>query len=111
MKLIPLVSEKSMAHASDSVYTFIVDSNTTKPQIAKVIRDVFGVDVTNVRTLNRKGKTKRYKKTSGKRSDTCIALVRINPKQKIDGFEIEVPSDEKTKVAKESSNVDTKDAS
>ncbi|NCO44298.1 50S ribosomal protein L23, partial [Candidatus Berkelbacteria bacterium] len=95
MILKPLISEKSMSHTSLGIYTFIIDSSMSKPEIAKQIHELFKVDVLSVRILNRKGKLKKYKKTSGKRSDRRIAMVHIDPKQKINGFEIEVPAEEK----------------
>ena len=98
MILKPLVSEKSMAHASLGIYTFIIDPTFTKPQIGKIIHDLFNVDVHMVRLLNRKGKTKRYKKIAGKRSDIRIAMIHIDPKQKIDGFEIEASTKENNPV-------------
>lgn len=95
MILKPLISEKSMSHASLGIYTFIIDSTMSKPEIAKNIHELFKVTVVSVRILNRKGKSKKYKKISGKRSDRRIAMLHIDPKQKIDGFEIEVPVEEK----------------
>lgn len=102
MILKPLVSEKSMMRASTGVYTFAVENSITKPEIKKIIHELFNVDVLKVNILNRVGKLKRYKKVSGKRRDVRIALVQINPKQKIEGFEIEVPAEEKSSGTKTS---------
>ena len=67
----PIVSEKSYVLIEENVYTFEVHPEATKPQIREAVEQIFGVRVTKVNTLNRKGKRKRNRKnfSYGKRSD------------------------------------------
>jgi large subunit ribosomal protein L23 len=85
----PVVSEKSYNLIEDNVYTFIVHPTATKPEIHDAVETIFGVDVVKVNTLNRKGKTRRNRRsfTFGKKADTKRALVTVAPGQKIDLFE------------------------
>ena len=55
----PVVSEKSYALMDRSVYVFIVDPRATKIEVRHAVEQAFGVRVTNVNTLNRKGKATR----------------------------------------------------
>ena len=55
----PVVSEKSYSLLDDGVYTFVVDPAANKTEIRQAIESIFNVRVTNVNTLNRKGKRKR----------------------------------------------------
>ncbi len=52
----PVVSEKSYASFDENVYTFVVAPDANKIQIRQAIEEIFGVKVTNVNTINRKGK-------------------------------------------------------
>jgi large subunit ribosomal protein L23 len=85
----PVVSEKSYGLLDDNVYTFVVDPRANKVEIRQAIEEIFSVQVTNVNTLNRKGKRKRNRKsfTFGTRSDTKRAIVTLAPGSKIDLFE------------------------
>ena len=47
-----------------SVYVFIVDPRATKIDVRHAVEQAFGVRVTNVNTLNRKGKTTRNRRTN-----------------------------------------------
>ena len=83
--LAPLVSEKS-ASAADQArqFTFKVTQDATKPEIAKAVELLFDVEVEQVRTVNVKGKTKRFGTINGKRSDWKKALVRLKEGHDID---------------------------
>jgi large subunit ribosomal protein L23 len=85
----PVVSEKSYALLEANVYTFVVDPRANKVEIRQAVEDIFNVQVTNVNTLNRKGKRKRNRKsfTFGTRADTKRAIVTLAPGSKIDLFE------------------------
>ena len=73
----PVVSEKSYALLDDNKYTFIVHPEANKTQIKIAIEEIFGVKVTSVNTINRKGKTRRTKFGMGKRKDTKRAIVTL----------------------------------
>jgi large subunit ribosomal protein L23 len=85
----PVVSEKSYALLDSNVYTFVVDPKATKVDIRKAVESVFGVRVSKVNTLNRKGKRKRNRRTGtyGQRIDTKRAVVTLAAGDKIDLFE------------------------
>jgi len=60
----PLVTEKMTALGEKlHRYGFIVQKNSNKLEIKKAIEEIYGVDVTEVNTMNYAGKTKsRYTK-------------------------------------------------
>lgn len=73
----PVVSEKSYSLLDDNKYTFIVHPDANKTQIKIAVEEIFGVNVTSVNTINRKGKTRRTKNGLGKRKDTKRAIVTL----------------------------------
>ncbi len=85
----PVVSEKSYSLLDDGVYTFIVDPHANKTEIRHAIESIFNVRVSNVNTLNRKGKRKRNRKqaTFGTRPGTKRAIVTLAGEDRIDLFE------------------------
>ena len=83
----PVVSEKSYGLLDEGRYTFLVDPRANKIEIKQAIQAIFGVRVTNVNTLNRKGKTKRFGLSMGKRSDSKRAIVTLAEGDEIDIFE------------------------
>ena len=85
----PVVSEKSYALIDTNVYTFVVATDSSKPEIHDAIERIFGVKVAKVNTLNRKGKRKRNRKTGkfGRRPDTKRALVTLAEGSSIELFE------------------------
>jgi large subunit ribosomal protein L23 len=85
----PVVSEKSYALLDEGVYTFVVHPSANKTEIRQAVETIFNVKVTNVNTLNRKGKRKRNRRqaTFGKRPDTKRAIVTLAGDDRIDLFE------------------------
>ena len=84
----PVVSEKSYASYDENVYTFEVASGANKIQIKHAVEEIFGVRVTNVNTLTRRGKRKRNRRTGtwGKRADQKRAIVSLADGDKIEIF-------------------------
>ncbi len=82
----PVVSEKSYGLLDDNKYTFVVHPDANKTEIKIAVETIFGVKVTAVNTLNRKGKTRRTKSGLGKRKDTKRAIVSVAAGQSIDIF-------------------------
>jgi large subunit ribosomal protein L23 len=81
----PLVSEKSTRLAEQSQqFAFKVLPDATKPEIKKAVEMLFDVNVKAVRVLNVKGKSKRFGRTPGRRSDWKKAYVRLQEGQEID---------------------------
>ncbi len=83
----PVVSEKSYAGLEQNTYTFLVDKRSNKTEIKEAIQQIWGVSVTSVRTLNRKGKVKRRRFTMGKRADEKRAVVTLAEGDRIEIFE------------------------
>jgi large subunit ribosomal protein L23 len=84
----PVVSEKSYASFDENVYTFIVASDANKIEIRKAIETIFNVRVTNVNTINRKGKRKRNRRTGtwSARPSQRRALVSLAEGDRIEIF-------------------------
>jgi large subunit ribosomal protein L23 len=81
----PHTSEKSTVMADKfKQFTFNVLKTATKNEIKLAVEHMFNVKVKNVSVLNVKGKTKRFKKTTGKRSDWKKAFVSLQPDYDID---------------------------
>ena len=55
----PIITEASMDKLADKKYTFKVQADATKPEIAKAVETMFGVKVACVNTINMKKKPKR----------------------------------------------------
>ena len=55
----PVVTEKSLEATKSKRYTFEVQKNATKPEIAQAVEEAFGVTVAKVNTINMKKKPKR----------------------------------------------------
>ncbi|ACY99846.1 50S ribosomal protein L23 [Thermomonospora curvata] len=82
----PVVSEKSYGLLDENKYTFLVRPDANKVQIRQAVEQVFGVKVTSVNTINRKGKRKRTRFGYGKRKDTKRAIVALAEGDRIDIF-------------------------
>jgi large subunit ribosomal protein L23 len=84
----PVVSEKSYAAFDANVYTFLVAPEANKIEIKHAVESIFGVTVTNVNTLNRKGKRKRNRRTGtyGSRANTKRAVVSLAAGDRIEIF-------------------------
>jgi large subunit ribosomal protein L23 len=83
----PIVSEKSYAGLEQNSYTFLVDPRSNKTEIKEAIQQIWGVRVTSVNTLNRRGKIKRRGYTKGKRADEKRAIVTLAQGDSIEIFE------------------------
>ncbi len=85
----PVVSEKSYARMEVGVYTFKVHPSASKPEIRDAVETIWGVEVSKVNTLNRKGKATRNRRTGarGKRADSKRAIVTVAAGDSIELFE------------------------
>ncbi len=82
--LAPHYSEKAqMVGDKRGVQVFKVANDATKLEIKKAVEHLFGVKVEAVNTLNVKGKTKRFGRTVGRRSDVKKAYVTLKAGQDI----------------------------
>ncbi len=84
----PVVSEKSYASYDTNVYTFIVAPDANKIEIRRAVEQIFNVRVTNVNTINRKGKRKRNRRSGvwSSRASQKRALVSLHQDDRIDVF-------------------------
>ena len=85
----PMITERgAMMRETDNQYIFEVDPGSNKHEIRQAVEHFFGVKVTNVRTMNYRGKVKRMGRYSGKRADWKKAVVTLAQGDSIDLFEI-----------------------
>lgn len=100
----PIITEKSMKMANESLYTFAVNPKATKLQVAKFVAEKFNVKVVSVKVVNIKGKTKMQKRTRGSYQTSGIrkAIVQLSKGQKIGLFEPKVTEPEATVTKAES---------
>lgn len=87
----PVVSEKSYAGLDRNTYTFLVQPDANKTEIKEAIQQIWNVRVRNVNTVNRKGKVKRTRLGTGKRSDQKRAIVTLAPGDSIEIFDAKGP--------------------
>ena len=85
--LAPVVSEKSYGLIDNNAYTFMVHPEANKTEIRQAVEAIWEVKVLSVNTLNRRGKTKRFRFTEGRRANTKRAIVKLREGDKIDLFE------------------------
>jgi large subunit ribosomal protein L23 len=83
----PIVSEKSYAGIEANRYTFLVHPNANKTEIKEAIQKIWNVRVLGVNTMNRKGKVKRQRSVTGRRSDQKRAIVTLAAGDSIEIFE------------------------
>ncbi|MGH2683339.1 MAG: 50S ribosomal protein L23 [Actinomycetota bacterium] len=83
----PVVSEKSYAGLEQNRYTFVVSPDANKTEIREAVQSIWSVRVLKVSTLNRRGKSKRFRWTQGRRPDERRAVVTLAPGDSIEIFE------------------------
>ena len=86
MKVIraPIISEKAtMVGEKANTVTFKVLQDATKPEIKAAVELLFKVEVKGVSVTNLKGKTKRFGKNMGRRSNVRKAYVTLKPGQEL----------------------------
>ena len=82
----PHVSEKATIAAEKNQYTFKVYANANKPEIAKSIEGMYGVDVVSVNVIKIPKKKRRLGRVEGWRKGYRKAVVTIKEGQKIEIF-------------------------
>ena len=92
----PILTEKiSIMGEEMGKYAFVVAPDANKIEIKKAVEDRFSVQVTDVKTMNRKGKVKsmtvrsggRVIRTEGRRAHWKKAIVTLAEGNRIDFFE------------------------
>ena len=82
--LAPHITEKSTMLSEFNAVVFKVANTASKPEIKAAVEALFNVTVTNVNTILTKGKTKKWKGTPYRRSDSKKAIVTLAEGQSID---------------------------
>lgn len=93
----PVITEKSLMAATFGQYTFEVDTQAKKPEIARAIEKAFGVHVKSLKTINLKGKKRRFGRRRAEIAlpDKAKAIAKLAQGEKIDLFS--VPGQEEVK--------------
>ena len=83
----PIVTEKSTwASSRHNAYTFEVHASANKYQIKDAVEALYKVGVADVRTVVRKGKVKRNRFGTVKKSDKKRAIVVLKDDNRIELF-------------------------
>lgn len=84
----PQISEKAtyVADKNEQVVFFVVP-DATKPEVKAAVELLFKVQVKSVQVANLKGKSKRFGRGLGRRSDVRKAFVCLKPGQEINFVE------------------------
>ena len=80
----PVITEKSTMASENNQVVFNVARTANKTEIKAAVEALFGVKVTAVNTLVRKGKVKRFRGVVGRQSDVKKAVVTLADGQSID---------------------------
>jgi large subunit ribosomal protein L23 len=80
----PIITEKATIASENNQVVFRVARDASKPEIKAAVEALFGVKVTAVNTLIRKGKVKRFKGTIGRQTDVKKAIVTLAEGSSID---------------------------
>lgn len=100
MLVIPRATEKTYREQAKRTYVFNVPADASKQAVAKAIAEQFGVTVTDVRVLTRKGKATRFSRGhhaypgTTYRQDKKLAYVTLKDGDSIKIFQEEVKADE-----------------
>ena len=83
--LSPHISEKaSVVAGANNQYVFKVATDATKAEVQAAVEKMFEVTVSGVQVLNVKGKSKRFGRMMGSRSNWKKAYVTLGEGQEID---------------------------
>jgi large subunit ribosomal protein L23 len=83
----PLVTEKGTHQSTRyNAYAFQVANVATKTQIKTAVEELFNVRVEAVRTMNRKGKKRRFRQEMGSLPSWKKAVVTLHADDKIEFF-------------------------
>ena len=87
----PVVTERSMELSTDEngkpQYAFIVSRDANKLEIKHAVEKLFKVSVSQVNTMNYRGKARRVGRHLGKRAAYKKAIVRLADGESIDVYE------------------------
>ena len=82
----PHLSEKAHFAAEKNQVVLKVRTDASKKEIAQAVTLLFEVEVESVKTVNVKGKTKRFQQTKGRRNNWKKAYVRLAEGSSLEEF-------------------------
>jgi large subunit ribosomal protein L23 len=84
----PVITEKStIQKEANNQLTFEVDRRANKVEIRRAVEQIFSVRVMDVRTMQMKGKAKRFGRTLGMRRNWKKAIVTLAQGEHVEFFE------------------------
>jgi large subunit ribosomal protein L23 len=84
----PVITEKSTIQKEvNNQLTFEVDRRANKVEIRRAVEQIFSVRVMDVRTMQMKGKAKRFGRTLGMRRNWKKAIVTLGQGEHVEFFE------------------------
>ncbi len=83
----PLVTEKVSGMSALNKYVFAVAKDTNKIEVAKAVKEIYGIKPLGVNIIKIEGKKARYGRISGKRKDWKKAIVTLPAGQTIKVYE------------------------
>jgi len=83
----PLVTEKVSNLGALNKYVFAVAPKTNKVEVAKAVKEIYGIKPVNVNMIKMAGKKARYGRISGRRKDWKKAIVTLPAGQTIKIYE------------------------
>ncbi len=83
----PLITEKgTLQNEALNQYSFQVHMRSNKAQIKEAVQQIYEVRVLKVRTMKRRGKMRRVRRTAGRTAGMKKAVVTLHPDDHIDLF-------------------------
>ncbi|MDP2736610.1 MAG: 50S ribosomal protein L23 [bacterium] len=83
----PLVTEKVSGLGALNKYVFAVAKNTNKIEVAKAIKEIYGIKPIGVNVIRMSGKKARYGRISGRRKDWKKAIITLPKGETIKVYE------------------------
>jgi large subunit ribosomal protein L23 len=83
----PVISEKTTELMGINKYVFRVSMKANKLMVYRAVKELFGVQPEKVNVLTVRGKNRRLRYRTGKRSAWKKAIVTLKPGEKIELFE------------------------
>jgi len=87
MRIVPILTEKSLKLAEEQKYSFWVPTGFTKYKIKRAVSEEFGVEVAWVKTAGYKKRVKRnFKREKTVKKARKRAIVKVVGDKKIEAF-------------------------
>ncbi|MEK7546837.1 MAG: 50S ribosomal protein L23 [Patescibacteria group bacterium] len=80
----PHITEKATDLSKAGKYVFMVELSSTKNEIKKALKKIYGIDVVKIKTVTRHPKVKKFRNKAGARSGHKKAIVTLKEGQKIE---------------------------